>query len=264
MSTDAQLPQISRRFHRGFTRYVNWLLKRSFHCIRLANTRAADATVGHPTVVYANHASWWDPLACLFLGGRYFQGRNSYAPIDARALERYGLFRKLGFFGVEQNTAAGAKTFLGTSRRILEAGDHLLWLTPEGAMTDPRKRPVELKRGIGHLARYNTEIIFLPIATEFPFALERKAEICIRMGQPIPATDLPARDPAAATAQLATALTSTMDTLAGDVIARDTEAFDYAWSGSDSNTFFYSLWKRLKAFATGKPYERDHASVMKS
>ena len=41
----------------------------------------ADET--RPIVIYLNHASWWDPLVCLYLARRFFRDWTSVAPIEA-------------------------------------------------------------------------------------------------------------------------------------------------------------------------------------
>ena len=42
-----------------------------------------------PIIAYANHASWWDPIAAMLLQEAFFLKRTFYAPIDADALENY-------------------------------------------------------------------------------------------------------------------------------------------------------------------------------
>jgi len=65
-----------------------------------------------------NHASWWDPLVNLLLAREFFPHRQIYGPMDAVALERYALFKRLGMFGVEQNSRRGALHFLRTAARF--------------------------------------------------------------------------------------------------------------------------------------------------
>ena len=78
---------------------------------------------GLPLVIYSNHASWWDPLVGLVLKSEFFADRTPFAPMDAAMLERYKLFARLGFFGVEQHSRRGAIAFSphGRSRPAIAA-----------------------------------------------------------------------------------------------------------------------------------------------
>ena len=57
-----------------------------------------------PLVIYANHPSWWDAALVPVLLTRLFPSRRSFAPIDAVALRRYGFMRRLGLFGIAQDS----------------------------------------------------------------------------------------------------------------------------------------------------------------
>ena len=97
---------------------------------------------GDPPVIYVNHASWWDPLVLLLLTHQLYPGRKFFAPMDAKALERYGFFRRIGCFGVELGSLRGAKQFLGASLAALGLPDGGLCVTPQGRFADVRERPV--------------------------------------------------------------------------------------------------------------------------
>lgn len=263
MANEAQIPEHSPWLLRGFTKYVRRMLRKNFHVIRIAGGDQLSDFEGRPLVVFCNHPSWWDPLTCLFLQQHFLSHRPSYAPIDARALERYGFFRKLGFFGVEQNSLNGARVFLRTASAILAEPRCSLWLTPEGEMTDPRKRPITLQPGLGHLAKRVPETVFIPLAIEYPFHMERQPELLAKFGKPLPVSELPS-DPDAITQALAEGLEATLDAVAEAAVQRDWDAFTVAQSGSATTDMFYDLWLRFKARLTGKTYENEHASILRS
>ena len=125
----AALVPPSRGVLLAFNFYLRWYIGRHFRALRLAHGDRFPATTG-PLIVYANHASWWDPLAFIVLS-RYFQPSAShYAPMDAAALAHYGIFRKLGLFPVEPGTPRGAVQFLRTAQEITSTPNSILWVTP--------------------------------------------------------------------------------------------------------------------------------------
>ena len=54
----------SRRLLSLFATYLHWYIGRHFHAMRMANGGRFPMVAG-PMIVYANHASWWDPLAFI-------------------------------------------------------------------------------------------------------------------------------------------------------------------------------------------------------
>ena len=103
---------------------------------------------GRPLIVYSNHPSWWDPAVCILLCDMLFPDRAGFGPMDASALGKYGVLERMGVFGVEQQDPRGAATFLRTCLAVLENPSAMLWITAEGAFTDPRTRPITLRPGL--------------------------------------------------------------------------------------------------------------------
>ena len=87
-----------------FAAYTRSYVGRHFHSVRILKSGLPPRDCARPLVIYLNHAAWWDPLVCLLLSREFFPDRTSFAPIDAAMLERYGFFKRLGFFGVEHRT----------------------------------------------------------------------------------------------------------------------------------------------------------------
>jgi len=59
--------------------------------------------------------------------------RTHYAPMDAAMLARYGIFRRLGMFGVEAGTLRGAAAFLRAGQAILTQAARCSGSPPRGA-----------------------------------------------------------------------------------------------------------------------------------
>ena len=86
-----------------------------------------------------NHPSWWDPLICVILTGAMPDWQAHYGPIEAVGLAQYPFLARLGFFGFDTTTAAGADRFLRTSLAILARPESVLWLTAQGEFVDARR-----------------------------------------------------------------------------------------------------------------------------
>ncbi len=67
-----------------------------------------------PVIIYSNLPGWWDPIVGMLICKEYFADRFFYAPIDAQALEKYRVFKKLGYFGVHMTLAEEQPIFYGT------------------------------------------------------------------------------------------------------------------------------------------------------
>jgi 1-acyl-sn-glycerol-3-phosphate acyltransferase len=248
-----QAPEISPLQLSHLERHAGRPLARQFHAVRLSQAQRPDpmAIRGKPLIVYFNHPSWWDPLICLRLAEQLFPDRKHYAPLDAAVLSKDLVFGRLGFFGVELDSARGARRFLTLSQRALSRPDSALWIAAEGRLTDPRVRPVRLRSGIGHLAVRVRQAVLLPLALEYPFWEQRAPEALARFGEEIPAGEagLKATD---WTAVLETRLQAAMDALAADSLARDPSRFDLLPGSPAGGGGVSYTWRRLKARFRGE------------
>ncbi len=244
-----------------FLRYIGWSLKRHFHAVRLElGCSAPQVPLGTPLIVYVNHASWWDPLVMMWLGARCYPGRPQYGPIEAVQLERYGIFKSLGVFGVEKGTSAGARAFLRTSESLLARPGTMLWLTPQGRFADVRERPVRLAAGIAHLAARMPDAVFVPLAFEYGFGQERLPEIYVRFGVGQTGRDL-GFDSRRAQEALELGLQVNQEKLSAAVITRNPDLFELLLSGAGGVSLPYDMWRRIKAFLSCKPLEINHSNL---
>ena len=239
-----------------FRLYLRWFFWRRFNAVRVCRANFPDKFIGRKLVIYCNHPSWWDPALLLLTVPRLFAGRRGYGPMDAAELERYGLLRNMGVFGVQGGSVRGAAIFLRASSTILERTDTCLCITAEGAFVDPRLRPIQLRPGLAHLAKRHPDAIFLPLALEYSFWNESKPEALLRFGAPV----LPPgeRSVAGWNTALAESLTRVMDALAADSAARSPAAFEKLFGGTAGVGGIYDSWRRLRALLAGKSFEARH------
>ena len=261
-ATRAELPTISPLLLRWFTWYCRRYICRHFHSLRMSRAGLPPDARGLPLVVYGNHASWWDPLIGLVIKSECFPERSLFAPIDAAMLERYRMFSKLGFFGVEQGSSRGAVQFLRGAEAILRSPNHLLAVTPQGRFADARERPVRFQAGLGHLATRIDHALFLPMATEFVFWEERLPEILVRFGSPVEVsrTNGFGRSAEVWSAVLERQLSLTLDELSIEAQRRDPSDFRTILRGGAGQGGIYDLWRALKAMVRGEAFRKEHGT----
>jgi 1-acyl-sn-glycerol-3-phosphate acyltransferase len=250
----------SRRLLAFFSGYLQWYIGRHFHAMRLANGDRFPSATG-PLIVYANHASWWDPLSLILISRHFLPDASHYGPMDAAALKHYGVFRKLGLFPVENGTPRGAAQFLRAAREILSRPHSVLWVTPEGHFTDMRTRPAVFRPGLAALVARTGACTLVPLAMEYTFWDERLPEILISCGEAIKIADGRLRNTAEWSEQLAAGLADAQDELAALSKLRDPALFTTILSGGVGVGAVYDAWKRLLALLGGRAYQGSHGSI---
>jgi 1-acyl-sn-glycerol-3-phosphate acyltransferase len=250
-------PHISMPFLRFFRRIVRGYFRRHFHAVRVANPERFSKIEG-PLIVYANHSSWWDPMVSILLAAEMPQ-RKHYAPMDAAALEKYGLLKLLGIFPVEMNTPRGAVQFLRTGEAILKS-DGVLWITPQGRFADPRERPIVFKAGMAALAERVASALgsctLLPLAIEYPFWDERLPETLLYFAEPVHI--LPGEASESIQQRAIAALELAVEDNQRLALTRNPAAYQLLTKGTLGAGGFYALGMRFKALVTRRPYIPEH------
>jgi 1-acyl-sn-glycerol-3-phosphate acyltransferase len=247
------VPPISAWTLRFFRTITRGYFRRHFRAV-MARHDECLANASGPLIVFANHSSWWDPMVCFLLASLLLPQRRHYAPMDAEALARYPILRRLGMFPVEMGSARGAVQFLRISQAILDSGG-VLWMTPQGRFADVRE-PLMFKAGLGALAVRVPQVRLLPLAIEYTFWDERLPETLVRFGEPLQlAAGATAEQ---ATQQLEVALAAAMLELKTISMARDASAFRVMLRGGRGTGGFYALARRLRAILTGRRLQVDH------
>ena len=240
--------------------YLRWFFWRRFRAVRVSRSGLPRAPPGRPLIIYANHPSWWDPAFFIMLSTKCFPGRAGFGPMDLDSLGRYGLLRRMGVFGIALDTPRGAARFLDTSLRVLSDPSSILWVTAEGHFTDPRRRPVQLRPGIAHLARRVPDAVIMPLAIEYSFWNESRPEALARFGEPIDQHVAGGRERGVGewTAFLERALTGTMEALSAESMQRDPALFQPLLQGARGSGGIYDWIRRGRAWLHGQHFDPTH------
>ena len=239
-----------------FTRFF----AKHMRALRVARWGLPELPEGKPAVIFANHPSWWDGVAFMLLYRRLLPERPLFTPMDATALEKYRFMTRLGVFGIETGSARGSVAFLRVVEKVLSNPAHILWINAPGRFSDPRERPVPIAPGMIRLPEIAPEAVFVPLALDYPFWTERKAEMLAAFGTPISAATLLAAPREARTALFADALAGVMEKLSADAIARDPTAFQTLVQGREGMGGIYQGWRRSLALLRGQRFDPRHDS----
>ena len=245
----ADLPKRSPALVFLFRLYLHWFFWRRFEAVRVLSAAVPPQFAGRPLVIYCNHPSWWDPALLLLALPKIFPGRRGFGPMAVASLQRYRLLQSMGIFGIDTHSPAAAATFLRIARTILSAPQACLCVTAEGEFTDPRLRPIRLRRGLAHLARTNPDAVFLPLALEYCFWNESKPEALLAFGTPVVAAE--GTTVADWTTTLESALTQTMDRLADASARRAPDEFRLVHRGTAGVGGPYDMWRRARGRPSG-------------
>lgn len=259
----AIIPIPKKWFVDGFGRYCRRYLSKHFHSLSVhaSGLTGTEFEPSTPIIVYGNHAGWWDPIVAMLLNQRYFSSRTLYAPIDAKALESYKIFQKLGFFGVQLDSFEGARAFLEASRQIFSRTNSSLWITPEGKFADPRDHSQPLMPGLAHLSRDRLSPWVIPLAIEYTFWEERQPEALAMFGPPF------RNDPSTSISKgewggiLTRSLRQTQLKLAELSIRRASQDFEIVVKGQIQRNW-YDLARSLMGILRGKPARVEHGNKL--
>lgn len=252
-------PHISRFVLWFFRGIVRGYFRRHFSGVRLSRASHLASFSDERLIVYANHSSWWDPMVLVLLAAKLMPGRDHFAPMDASALERYGIFKQIGVFGVEMKTARGAAQFLRSGRAIVEGGG-VLWVTPQGRFADSRERPLGFKPGLAALAaKMEGGCTVLPLAIEYVFWDERLPETLLHFGDPV---HVDGQSVDEVQQMLEAALLKTMEALKEEAMTRDPATFSLVHDGTVGTGGFYEIGQRLLATARRKSFQPRHTAIV--
>ena len=199
-------------------------------------------------------------MVAILLAERYLSYRNHYAAMDAAALERYPILRRVGIFGVESSTTRGALQFVKMGLEVLKAKG-VLWITPQGRFADVRERPIIFKPGLAGLGRrVPGGCVAIPLAIEYVFWNERLPEVLLHFGEPVHISDASAQISENFDRRMNESLRQAMDELAAKSVARDSSNFETILTGRVGVGGFYEIGQRFWARLAGRTYTAAHTT----
>lgn len=160
-------------------------LRSTFHRIAL-NRVAPRPRPDLPTIIYANHPSWWDGYMAFVLSDEIWHC-ESYIMMEEPQLARYGFFRWCGAFGVDRyDPRAGMRSVSYAADLLKQRRQRVVWIFPQGEITPNDRRPLTTFAGAAHIAKRvaqsGTAVRCLPMALRFEFGAEQQPEALIRIG----------------------------------------------------------------------------------
>jgi 1-acyl-sn-glycerol-3-phosphate acyltransferase len=262
-SAESSLPVSKKWLVDGFCWYSRGLIKKKFQSMGLIGLHRIRALpLDQSVVVYANHASWWDPIVGMLCRQEYMPHRTFYAPIDSHMLEHYGVLKKMGFFGTKLGTFQGAQSFLKAADAILSVPDSSLWITPEGRFCDPRDSNQPLMPGLAHMATRAEKTIFIPMAMEYVFWNDSRPHVLLAFGESASAESASTSTKGDWTERLTHGLRTTQRELADAVIARDPSRFEDLIASRPTKLGAYDLGRRWVAWMRGQRFDPRHSQTM--
>lgn len=210
-------------------------------------------------LVYLNHPGWWDPLVGVVLTGEFFKPRQFFAPIDAEAVEKYAVMKKLGFFPVEQQSVGGLRSFLESMQALMNRTDTAVMVTPHGQFVDVRNHQ-PFQPGLGHVVAGLQNVTVLPLAIEYTFWDESTPELLVQFGDPVRVRNgQPQRSKQDWTTTFETALQQTQANLKSHAVARDASVFETIIGGQTGAGGVYDFARRIKSWFTGRQFDASHS-----
>jgi 1-acyl-sn-glycerol-3-phosphate acyltransferase len=194
-----------------------------------------------PTLMVANHTSWWDGFLSHELTRA--MGRRFRILMEQEHLDRYRVLRRLGALPMERRSALQAMRDLKTAVGCL-AADTQLWIYPQGARR-PAGEPLErLEHGAAWMINHGPRPLrVVPVAFRYPFLSEQRPEAFALVGTPWivdrPGTiDRPER-----TARIRAAIEETLAHLDGDLRVEELQGYASLLTGRLSLNNRLDRWR---------------------
>ncbi len=244
----------SERVARVFLWWVRRMFRSSFAAVRVQGETAAvlrglDVQRG-PAIVVMNHQSWWDPLTGLLVSSLLTPSRRVVGPMQADQLKKFGIFRKLGVFGIEPDNQASLEEMI---RYLSWSFGHdprgVLWITPQGQFADPRV-PVRIRPGVASAAARLLSGAppgrVVSMAVEMPFWTDKRPELLLRF-QTVECGEAAQPSTADWTRAITRSMRENAEALAAAAMSRDLSAFVPIFGGQVGRINpLYDLWLRLR------------------
>lgn len=247
------------------TKWFTWIAKRSMakSFRRISVTKASPEpkfVEGVPVIGVMNHSSWWDALTATYLAVDVFK-RDGYGIFAAEQLRRYGIFRKVGGFGIDRESPAEWKEFLRYCEKLLEGTSRLLWIYPQGEIMSNDVLPLQFKKGFASVAARLTRVQLMKVTVSYDFWLDSKPEIVMDF-LPVEMVT-PSRSATFAdelSERVSAEMTSRLMTLKEIVKKRDHSQLCTIISAEAGAHPMYDFYRRIQARIKGEKFNASHSA----
>ena len=173
-----------RWFEKVFAIYNRNLLRRRFHSLQVSGLNfLEDKSNDTPSIIYANHSSWWDGLIFLELLRRF--NFENYVIMEEKQLSNLFFFRWLGAFSVVREKPREAIKSINYAADLLrENPNRMLLIFPQGEILPNDARPLRFYNGIARIIEKANKTCSFPAALRYEFLGNYKPEIFIKIGKP--------------------------------------------------------------------------------
>lgn len=166
---------------RGFAWYVSRLAGRHFASVRWRIPEEGARWGEDPLLIVANHTNWWDG----FLAHQVTRalGLQFQILMDAKGVDTYPVFRRLGAVPVRRSSVTGSVADLAAVAPNLRPGV-ALWVFPQGERR-PAGAPVSgCEHGASWLALgAGRPVRIVPVGFRYPFLSEQLPEAFVLAGE---------------------------------------------------------------------------------
>ncbi len=246
-----------------FSAYAKGKLKQNFSNISLTKTSCLPKFEDNvPVIVISNHSSWWDAMLAMYLGWYVFK-REYYGVFAAEQLKRYGIFRKVGCFGIDRESSQDTRNFLRYTQTLLNEQSRLLWIYPQGDLISAEALPLKFKKGYVNMLSRLKRVHLLKMAVSYDFWLESKPEIVIDI-MPLEYIE---PQPSALVAnelneRIQLELTERLIVVRDIVIARDKSQLNPILTAQHGTNLAYDGYRYIKSKLAGEEFHMSHEAKL--
>lgn len=166
-----------------YNRY--YLIHRHFHTVGVKGDLNPTVEADHPPVLYiANHSSWWDGLLVYEAVRRLSGAYDHYMMMQDAQLSVFRFFRRLGAYGMEQQSYKGIKESLQYTVKLLKEGKRV-WIFPQGEITALHQEQLRFQGGIGSILKAVGSACIVPVTLEYRLMHHPKPDASLRIGRPV-------------------------------------------------------------------------------
>jgi hypothetical protein len=158
-----------------FLPYILRQFQNHFHGLYfLGPVPAIDPTL--PLLITTNHSTWWDGFFFYILNKKILK-RKGYLMMLEEQLSKYRFFSRIGAFGIEQGFARKSYEALRYSADVLRDPANALCIFPQGVLRYFGIRPLDFRRGVGHILKlHGGDVNLLPLGIRCEFLIDQRPE----------------------------------------------------------------------------------------